>query len=194
MKRHRHRPHILLDYCWIFSGILSGLVESKGCVGRGRDWRKGGAFVFGAEQMAAFVAAVEQGATIVAAAEAAGICVNSVYRARASDAAFAEGFEEALGIGYALLEAEALRRQRAEQEAYKIDPKADPGALALSFERTMQLLREYHRGHGRIGRRPTDARLTKWSFEAAFGALEKRLEVFGLRIEAGEGPPGEHCD
>ncbi len=257
--------------------------RNRGEERRGRGWRKGGTFAFGAERMAAFVAAVEQGATVEAAAaaagaavstvyhrrrtdaafaeawagaaarssgyadaaaalpaeatkvvwghkgralirkrkrpvefdrarrqafldhfagccnleasaKAAGICVNSVYRALASDAAFNEGFEEALRIGYALLEAEALRQVREEQEAYKLSPRPDPDARALSFGRTMQLLREYHRGQGKIGRRPTDARLTKWSFEAAFTALEKRLRVFGLRIEAGEGPPGEHCD
>jgi hypothetical protein len=82
-----------------------------------------------------------------------------------------------------------VRARLAEQaQAYHAAPD---GPLAVqSFERTMQLLGEYHRGFGRIGRRPTDARLTKWNFDAAFGSLEKRLAIFGLRIEAGERPPG----
>lgn len=117
---------------------------------------------------------------IEASAAAAGVGATSVYRHLRSDAAFARGFDEALAIGMPGLEAEAARIQLAEQEAYRIAP--DPEAEAQSFDRTLALLREYHRGHGRFGRRSDAGRLTKWRFADAMTLLEKRLKLFGVAI------------
>jgi hypothetical protein len=126
---------------------------------------------------------------VEAACAAAGVGMTSVYRHLKSDPAFARGFAEALAIGHPQLEAEAARMQLAEQRAYRIAP--DPAAEAQSFERTLQLLREYHRGGGRIGQRSTAGRLQKWSFGAAMTALEKRLKLFGIDIEDDAGDEEE---
>lgn len=159
--------------------------------GRGPMRKRKRPVEFDRERKQAFLDHFAETCNLEASAAVAGISLSAVYRALQSDAAFAEGFEEALGLGYLVLEAEALRQQREAQKKYRISPKGAGAAQAQSFERTMQLLREYKRGQGRIGRRPVEARLTKWSFEEAFVALEKRLTVFGLRVERGEGPPEE---
>jgi putative intracellular protease/amidase len=157
--------------------------------GRGPMRKRKRPVEFDRERKQAFLDHFAETCNLEASAAAAGISLSAVYRALKTDAAFAEGFEEALGIGYLFLEAEALRQQREAQKTYRISPKGEGAAQAQSFERTIQLLREYKRGQGRIGRRPVEARLTKWSFDEAFVALEKRLAVFGLRVERGEGPP-----
>lgn len=146
---------------------------------------------FDRERKQAFLDHFAATCNLEASAKAAGICVGSVYRALASDPAFAAGFEEALAIGYRLLEAEALRQQREAQKKYRISPKADP-AQAHSFERTMQLLREYNRGHGAVGRRAPrrgDPR-SRWTFDEAMEALEKKLKAFGVKIPEEAPPPG----
>lgn len=124
------------------------------------------------------------------AAEAAGVSADSVFAHLRSDPAFAEGFREALAIGYTLLEAEAVRQQRSTQEAYRVSPDPDSAAMAKSFAECMQLLRQWKRPDGTLGRRQVGpGHLAKWSFEDAFNALEKRLRAFGLRIERGERAP-----
>lgn len=146
---------------------------------------------FDRERRQAFLDHFAGSCNLEASAKAAGVCVNTVYRALASDPAFADGFEEALRIGYRLLEAEALRQQRAAQRKYRISPKGDPGAQAQSFERTMQLLREYNRGQGKVGRRAArrgDPR-SRWTFDEAMEALEKKLKHFGVEIVEEAPPP-----
>ncbi|HYI83820.1 MAG TPA: hypothetical protein VEX11_11495 [Acetobacteraceae bacterium] len=129
---------------------------------------------------------------LAAAARAAGIGTGAVYRALANDGAFAEGFQDALEIGYRLLEAEALGQQRAAQLRYAIDPRPDPKAEAQSFERTMQLLREYHRGAGAVGRRaPRLGARSRWSFDDAMAALEKELDAFEAAGPVSEPPEEE---
>jgi transposase-like protein len=124
-----------------------------------------------------------------ASAEAAGVSENTVYDHRRRDPVFREAWQEALAQGYARLEAEVLRQRLAAMEKLRVaaDPAAAPELakmVADEFERAICLLREYRRSldrPGGAGREPT-----KWSFEAAFAALEKELTVFGLRLERGE--------
>jgi hypothetical protein len=92
---------------------------------------------------------------------------------------------------YARLEAEALRQRLAAMERFRIvpDETATPEMrqrVAEEFDRAVCLLREYRRslsGTRRGGPAPA-----KWSFEAAFEALEKELGVFRTRIEQGDVP------
>ncbi len=123
---------------------------------------------------------------MAASACAAGIGLSAVYRALRGDAAFADGFQEALETGYCLLEAEALRQQRAAQEAYRIAPDPDAAAQSRSFGEVMQLLREYNRGQGRVGRRAErrggGGGEERWTFETAMALLETKLVAFGVEI------------
>lgn len=122
----------------------------------------------------------------------AGVSLTTAYRALKSDSAFRDGFEEALQLGYLCLEAEALREQRAAQEEYRLNP-GHPAAKAKSFERTMQLLREYKRAAGgTIGRRADRSR-ARWTFEATIEAIETKLKAFGVEIPEAptpQPPPG----
>lgn len=116
-----------------------------------------------------------------ASAGAAGISLGPVYRSMKADPAFLEGFEEALRLGYLCLEAEALREQREAQQVYRLDP-GNAAAKAQSFERTMQLLREYKRAAGgTIGRRADRSR-ARWTFDATIDEIEKKLKAFGVEI------------
>lgn len=124
---------------------------------------------------------------LAASAAAAGVCTSSVHRHLARDAAFAEAFQAALEIGYRLLEAEALEQARLAQAAYRIDPASPEGAM--SFDKAMQLLREYKRGQGKIGLRPGGGRRPGLSFGAAVALLEKRLTVLGVTIDEDSLPP-----
>jgi hypothetical protein len=160
--------------------------------GRGPMRKRKRPVEFDRKRKQAFLDHFAETCNLEASARAAGISLSAVYRALKTDPAFAEGFEEGLRIGYLFLEAEAVRQQREAQKAYRISPKGDGAVQAQSFERTMQLLREYKRGQGRIGRRPVEARLTRWSFEESMAALEKRLNVLGIRVrEDGERAPEE---
>lgn len=160
--------------------------------GRGPMRKRKRPVEFDRKRKQAFLDHFAETCNLEASAAVAGISLSAVYRALKTDPAFAEGFEEGLKTGYLFLEAEAVRQQREAQKAYRISPKGNGAAQAQSFERTMQLLREYKRGQGRIGRRPVEARLTRWSFEESMAALEKRLKVLGIRVrEDGERPPEE---
>lgn len=124
-----------------------------------------------------------------AAAAAAGVSTSTVREHLRTDPAFAEAFQEALALGYTLLEAEAVRQQRATQEKYRIDPDPDAAEQAKSFEQCMQLLRQWKRRDGTLGARAwSREHLTKWSFDAAFEALEKELQVFKTRTDLGDVP------
>jgi len=130
---------------------------------------------------------------VTAACEAAGISINTVYRHRRDDPTFRAGWEEALELGYARLEAEALAQRIAAMERLKVrmrETGADADAAA-EFERVMRLLAAFRRTReGRGG----GAAPTKWSFDEAFEALEKRLQAFGLRVARGEKAPDDDQD
>lgn len=174
----------------------AGGEEARGTIvrwhgGRGLMRKRKRPVEFDRARKQAFLDHFAETCNLEASAAAAGVSLSAVYGALKMDTAFAEGFEEALRIGYLFLEAEAVRQQREAQKAYRISPKGDGAAQAQTFERTMQLLREYKRPSAGVGRRATGARLTKWSFDDAFAALEKRLQAFGLRVERGEEAPEE---
>ena len=163
--------------------------------GRGPMRKRKRPVEFDRKRKQAFLDHFAETCNLEASAAAAGVSLSAVYRALKTDPAFAEGFEEALKAGYLFLEAEAVRQQREAQQAYRIDPKGE--AAAHSFERTMQLLREYKRPGGGIGRRAArqgDAR-SRWTFEEAMAALETKLKHFGVEIVEEEEPgPGPGSD
>jgi transposase-like protein len=128
-----------------------------------------------------------------ASAAVAEVSESSVYAHRRSDPAFAAGWQEALEQGYARLEAEAVAQRIKAMAALKVRlgkvvEHGDADAAA-EFDRVLQLLREHKRGLA--GAAKAGFQPTKWSFEDAFQALEKRLKVFGLRIERGEEAPDD---
>lgn len=121
---------------------------------------------------------------MAAAACAAGVTVGTVRKALAEDTAFAEAFDTALMVGYKALEAEAICQQQEAQAAYRLSPTDDPEAAARTFDRTMQLLREYRRKDGSIGRRPRGTRPRVASAEEVRVALGKALAAFEKRVRA----------
>jgi hypothetical protein len=172
--------------------------EARGAVvrwhaGRGMMRKRKRPVEFDRKRKQAFLDHFAETCNLEASAAAAGISPSAVHRALKTDPAFADGFEEALRTGYLFLEAEALRQQREAQQSYRIDPKGDAAAQAQTFERTMQLLREYKRPGGGVGRRAPrqgDAR-SRWTFEEAMAALEKKLKHFGVEIVAEEEPSAD---
>jgi hypothetical protein len=119
------------------------------------------------------------GCNLRAAAAAAGVSVSCVHRALRRDPAFADGLQAALVIGYENAEADALCEARAAQEAYRVAPSPEAGALA--FDRALAVLREYKRGFGQIGRRPYERKPVLLSFEEGFAALERELDALERR-------------
>ena len=115
---------------------------------------------------------------MAASACAAGVTVGTVRKALADDPAFAEAFDVALGVGYKALEAEALCQQQQAQEAYRLSPADDSEAAVRTWDRTMQLLREYRRKDGSIGRRPYGASLPGRGIRPRVASAEEvRAEV-----------------
>jgi hypothetical protein len=136
---------------------------------------------------------------MAASAAAAGVTDWTVRKALAADPAFAEGFDAALMVGYKAMEAEALCQQQEAQATYRLSPggpEADPEAAARTFERTMQLLREYRRRDGSIGRRPrggirpkvASAEEVRVAMAKALAAFEKRVRALGYKVP--DDPPG----
>lgn len=123
----------------------------------------------------------------VASAEAAGVCKATVYKAAQRDRDFRAAWEEALAIGYAALEAEAVRQRLAMQRKMR-DGLSPQGEIAQEFERVMKLLNRYDRRGGGVGfQRPRYGRMKSWSFEEAIVALDKKLQALGLRRDGTDG-------
>ncbi len=195
VRKHRDRDR-LFGEAWAAAVEESGrpmLVAPRG----GRRWQaqRVRRNHFTRERKEAFLAHFAATADATASAEAAGICVWTAYDHRRRDPAFAAGWEEALEHCYARLEAEAVAQRIKAMEALRVrlDKEILPADAdaAAEFERVLKLLRERGR---RLAGTQGGGQLTKWSFEDAFKALEKRLKVFGLRIERGEGPPDDDAD
>ena len=124
-----------------------------------------------------------------ASAEAAGVHFSTVYKHRARDPQFAQGWDEALRQSYALLEAEAVRQRLEAQRLMRESPEPT-GEMAKEFERVMQLLARLDRRDGRIGTREVArGRQQRWSFDDAIALLDKRLRALGARH--GVVPPEE---
>jgi len=124
-----------------------------------------------------------------AAAAEAGVSERTVYSHMGSDPPFAEQFRNALALGYARLEAEALRqrlaaqrRLRARMEAADAGHAAPDADTAAEFERVMKLLTRWDRQGraepGMLAKRRSPARA--WTFDEAIVALEKRLLALGF--------------
>ncbi|HYI63602.1 MAG TPA: hypothetical protein VEW71_01815 [Allosphingosinicella sp.] len=124
-------------------------------------------------------------------ARKAGFHYRTVIRHWREDAEFGARCEEALRMGYARLEELALR---AAEEALKPkrrrrirgDRTPPPEHFAMDPMTAVQLLREHKRhlagqpgGSGR-GAKPGPP-LTRWSFDDAILALDKKLRPFGAR-------------
>jgi len=135
------------------------------------------------------------------AARKAGFHYRTVLRHWREDEAFGERCEAALRMGYPRLEELALRAaeealKRALGEKIAGDRTPPEEHFRMDPSTALQLLREHRLhlaglagGSGR-GAKP-GAPLTKWSFDAAFEALDKELRVFRLRSEAGDVPDVE---
>jgi hypothetical protein len=186
----------------LFAEAWAGAVEESGrpmlVAGRGgRRWQvqRARRNRFTRERKDVFLAHFSATCDAEAAAEKAEVSISTVYDHRRTDPAFAEGCREAIAEAYARLEAEALRQRLAAMERFRVvpDETATPELrqrVAEEFERAVCLLREYRRslsGTRRGGPVPA-----KWSFEAAFEALEKELRVFGARAEQGDVPESDH--
>jgi len=120
-----------------------------------------------------------------------GIDYRTAFRHRREDPVFAQGWDEALAIGYVRLEELAIRQAEAALKArrpVKGDRKAPPESRRMAPEDALQLLREHKRGlaarragagagTGKPGRAPTVADNAE-----IFEALVRRLKAFGIRI------------
>lgn len=131
-----------------------------------------------------------------AAAEAAGVHETTVNRHRAKDAEFDAACERALEIGYARLEAEAVRQRLVAQQ--RLSEEIVPaGEIAQEFERVLKLLERWERRRGKAAKA---GRTREWSFEEAIAEIDKGLRGLGLRrgieMPPDEPPPadGEECD
>ena len=121
-----------------------------------------------------------------AAAAAAGVGYSTVVQHRLKDAEFAAGWDEALAVAYAALEAEALR-QRLEAQRNLREGLCPKGEMAQEFERILQLLARYERRNGGIGLRGVgEGRERRWTFDEAIAELDRKLRAMGARhgIEA----------
>lgn len=127
-----------------------------------------------------------------------GFHYRTVIRHWREDEAFGERCEAALKMGYPRLEELALRAaeappKRAATTSVKGDREPPPEHFRMYASTALRLPRDHWRhlaglpgGSGR-GARP-GAPPTKWSFDAAFEALDKELMVYRRRTEAGDVP------
>jgi len=105
-----------------------------------------------------------------------GVSTWTVKRHLASDPAFAGGFADALKVAYMGVEAEAVRQVHEAQQAYRLSP--DSPAAALSFDRALALMRFYRRPDGSLGARTRTGAQTRWDFDEAMAALDRKLDAF----------------
>lgn len=125
-----------------------------------------------------------------AAAEAAGLDKSTVYKKRLRDPDFAHDWSETLAIGYARLEAEAVR-QRLEAQRRLKDGALGDSEIAQEFERVMKLLARWDRRGPEAGVRGTAPDGGSWTFDQAIEALEARLKALGIAVrDDGEGDGG----
>lgn len=121
------------------------------------------------------------------AAAAAGVAPSTVTQHRRNDAEFAAGWDEALIVAYASLEAEAVR-QRLEAQRDLRDGLCPEGEIPKEFDRVLRLLARYERKSGRIGLREVGpGRERRWSFDEAIALLDRKLRALGARH--GVAPP-----
>jgi hypothetical protein len=117
-----------------------------------------------------------------AAAKAAGVSRSTVIRHRQRDPDFAARRQAALELGYATLEAEALR-QRLEAQQKLRDGILPEGEVTQEFERILKLLERYERRNGRVADRGVaHGRRRAWTLEEAIAAIEVKLRNLNIPI------------
>jgi hypothetical protein len=155
--------------------------------GNGRKWqlKKTRRLRFEGWRKEVFLAHFAASCDLRSAAEAAGVHEVTVNRHRNKDAEFDAACERALQIGYAKLEAEALRQRLEAQQKLRgeIVPSAE---TAMEFERVLKLLERWDKRRGRAAR---NGRAKDWSFEEALSEIDRSLRALGLR--RGIAPPDE---
>jgi hypothetical protein len=115
------------------------------------------------------------------AAEAAGVAYSTVLAHRRNDPDFAAGWDEALAVAYAALEAEAVR-QRLEAQRDLREGLCPKGEIPREFDRVVRLLARYERKDGRIGMRGRGrGGEQRWSFDEAIALLDRKLRALGVR-------------
>ena len=158
--------------------------------GNGRKWqlKKTRRLRFEGWRRDVFLAHFAGTCDLRAAAEAAGVHEVTVNRHRAKDAEFDAACERALQIGYARLEAEAVRQRLVAQQ--RLSEEIVPaGEIAQEFERVLKLLERWER---RRSKPVQGGRVREWSFEEAIGEIDKGLRALGLRRGV-EMPPEEEA-
>lgn len=123
---------------------------------------------------AAFLDHLAATCNVTAAAAAAGVCKTSVYQIRRRDPAFAAKWEEALALGYQMIETRLLGHVLSGRG--RTDPMAgeDEGRPAIDFEAALRLLAQHRGGQDKPhkGRQP------------AFAAPEETDAVLLTRLRA----------
>jgi hypothetical protein len=126
-------------------------------------------------------------------AEAAGVCTSTVRNHRLKDAEFDARCQAALEQGYAALEEAAVRERLAALEKLR-EGVLPAGEAAVEFERQMKLLSQWRRRDGSLGPRAHSREtLSRWSFDEAMKALEKRLKALGIPV-SGEAEERKDAD
>jgi hypothetical protein len=145
---------------------------------------------FTAERQAIFLAHFAMTCDTTASAAAAGVSESTVTYHCRNDPAFAEAYAQALREGYALLEAEVLRRRLAAQKKLRAAIEAAGSTLpprlaaeeGAEFDRIMKLLARWDRNPRRVDSRfKPDGRRQRWTFDEAIALLDKKMRALGLR-------------
>jgi hypothetical protein len=155
------------------------------------------AVAFTPERKQLFLDHFAESCNMAAAAAAAGVTVRCVRKALAEDEAFSDAFDVATAVGYRALEADTLHQA---QMAYRLSPDGPAGATdgaggRQTFERSMQLLQQFRRRDGSVGRRPSRHDRKMASKEEVIAAIVKNIKMVRQRrqllAKAPPPPPGE---
>lgn len=151
--------------------------------GRPMQLRRTRRLRFSAAKKEIFLAQFAGTCDLAASAEVAGICPATVRNHRLKDPEFDSACREALELGVAHLEEEAVRERLAAQERLKAGI-VPAGEAATEFDRQMKLLSYWRRRDGSLGPQThSRAALRPFSFDDAMAALEKRLKALNIPIE-----------
>lgn len=149
--------------------------------GRRLQLRRNRSVRFTEQRREIFLARFAGTCNLTEAADAAGVCIATVFAHRAKHEEFAARFQQALDQGYALLEAELVRRRLEGQQGLSaVRPTGDPEP---EFDRALKLLQRWDRGRGGIGLRTVaPGRQQRSTFEEAIEALDRKLAALKIPI------------
>ena len=127
---------------------------------------------------AAFLDHLAATCNVTQSAAAAGVCKNSVYHIRRRDPAFAAKWEEALALGYQMIETRLLGHVLSGLGRTDCLRDAGEGQPAIDFESALRLLTQHRNAQGKPhkGRQPGFA-----APEETDAMLLKRLRVIEAR-------------